>query len=665
MITKLLIANRGEIARRIQRTCREMGISTVAVHSDADRGAVFVQEADEAIALGGNTPAESYLDLEKILSAALRTGAEAIHPGFGFLSENAGFARRVREAGLIFVGPTPEAIEAMGDKASSKWLLETHGVPLIPGYQGEDQSPACLEAEALRIGFPLLVKASAGGGGKGMRIVRRAEELPGALEAARSEALSAFGDGRLLLERYFDHARHIEVQVVGDHHGKILHFHERECSMQRRFQKVIEEAPSPTLTPQQRERVCASALRVAGAIAYTNAGTVEMLLDPEGNHYFLEMNTRLQVEHPVTETVTGFDLVRLQLEVAQGLPLLPEQAEIPLRGHAIEARLYAEDAREDFRPATGTVHVWETGGVPGLRLDSGVEAGSSVEAFYDPMIAKIIAGGPTRTEAMARLYRGLSELAALGIVHNRGFLMALLRHEDFAANRFDTRWIERNLDDLKQRLVPTQEQLEEYALAATMARWQARQHQRRLLRHLPSGWRNLFYQPQRETFRAGEETLEVRYRCTAANGFECTVNGRAYAVELSAPPTAHSVAMTVNGRRRRFSVAQVGQGLFHIQAPGETDQRLLAEERFPLPEETRAAGSHTAPMPGQVVRLLVEEGETVEEGRPLLVLNSMKMENVLYAATSGRVVSLFVAAGQFVEADTLMLVIAAEGEPTA
>jgi acetyl/propionyl-CoA carboxylase alpha subunit len=660
MITKLLIANRGEIARRVMRTCREMGIATVAVHSDADRRSVFVREADEAISLGGNTPAESYLDQEKIVAAALRTGAEAIHPGFGFLSENASFARRVREAGLIFVGPTPEAIEAMGDKASSKALLESHGVPLIPGYQGEDQSTARLESEALRIGFPLLVKASAGGGGKGMRIVRDAADLHGAIEAARGEALSAFGDGRLLLERYFDLARHIEVQVVGDHHGKILHFFERECSMQRRFQKVIEEAPSPTLTPEQREQICASALRVAGAIGYTNAGTVEMLLDPQGNHYFLEMNTRLQVEHPVTEIVTGFDLVRLQIEVAQGLPLRVEQNEIALRGHAVEARLYAEDAREDFRPATGTVHVWQVGEVPGLRLDSGVESGSSVEAFYDPMIAKVIAGGATRTEATARLYRGISELAALGIVHNRSFLMALLRHPDFAENHFDTRWIERNLPDLKSRLTPTENQLDEYALATTLFRWRERENRRDLLRHLPSGWRNLHYAPQREAFRFGADAREVLYRFDSPNRFACTVNGRSYAVELHPEEEPNAVSMSVDGRRRRFCLAATGANQYHVQAPGESDLRIAAEDRFPLPEETRAAGSHTAPMPAHGGRLLVEEGETVEEGRPLLVLNSMKMENVLYAATSGKVTSLLVAAGQFVEADTLMLVIATE-----
>ena len=660
MITKLLIANRGEIARRIMRTCREMGISTVAVHSDADARAPFVQEADEAISLGGNTPAESYLDQDKLVAAALRTGAEAIHPGFGFLSENASFARRVLEAGLVFVGPTPEAIEAMGDKARSKELLRSHGVPLIPGYEGTDQSAARLEAEALRIGFPLLVKASAGGGGKGMRIVRAAGELSSAIAAAQGEARAAFGDDRLLLERYFDSARHIEVQVMGDRFGKILHFFERECSLQRRFQKVVEEAPSPTLSPEQRARICESALLVARAIGYTNAGTVEMLLDPEGNHYFLEMNTRLQVEHPVTETVTGFDLVRLQLEVAQGLPLRPEQDDIQLCGHALEARLYAEDAREDFRPATGLLQTWEARNVPGLRLDSGVEAGSSVEAFYDPMIAKVIAGGSTRAEAAARLYRGLSELSALGIVHNRAFLMALLRHPDFAANRFDTRWIERTLPEWKQRLEPTPNLLDEYALAATLYRWSVRDGRRNLLGSLPSGWRNLFYQPQSEIFRCGEHTLAVRYRFHAPNRFECSVNGQPYEVELSPERELHAVTFTANGRRRRYAIAATGANALHLQATGETDLRLVAEERFPLPVETRAAGSHTAPMPGQVVRLLVEEGDRVEAGHPLLVLNSMKMENVLYAATTGKVASLMVAAGQFVEADTLMLIIAPE-----
>ena len=506
---KVLVANRGEIARRIVRTLREMGLESVAIFSEADRDAPHAAEADEAVFVGAAPSTESYLNQEAILGAARAVGAGAIHPGYGFLSENAEFAERCVEAGLVFIGPPAEAIRSMGDKAAAKALAAKAGVPVLEGFALADVDAGEVEQLATELGFPLLVKAAAGGGGKGMRAVREVAELEQALVAARREAEGAFGDGSLLLERLVTAPRHVEVQILADAQGHTVHCFERDCSIQRRHQKVFEEAPSPAVDPELRERLGAAAVDLARAVDYRGAGTVEFLLDSNGEFYFLEMNTRLQVEHPVTECITGLDLVRLQVEVAQGQPLPFEQADLAISGHAIEARLYAEDPSNDFLPATGTVALWRVPELPGLRVDSGVEAGSEVSVHYDPMLAKVIAQGTTRDEALRRLHRGLAELALGGPTNNREFLLAVLEHDAFRTGEVDTHFLERH--DTRAR-TPEPKALEAHAIVAMLHRFlHRRARPGSLPPGVPSGWRNNPWRPQEELFEHADESVAVRY----------------------------------------------------------------------------------------------------------------------------------------------------------
>jgi 3-methylcrotonyl-CoA carboxylase alpha subunit len=464
---KILIANRGEIAVRVIRACREMGLKTVAVYSEADAAALHVQMADQAWCVGPPPARESYLNQARLLEVARESGADAIHPGYGFLSENAEFARACREQGLIFIGPSPEAMELMGSKIASKRCMDQAGVPTVPGYYGDDQSDSRLQAEALRIGFPLLVKASAGGGGKGMRVVQQADQLLPALAAARREALNAFGDQAVFLERYFSSVRHIEFQILADQHGQVLHLFERECSLQRRHQKVIEEAVSPALTPELREAMAAAAVQAARAVDYVNAGTIEMLLDPHHQFYFLEMNTRLQVEHPVTECITGLDLVKAQIQVAMGQPLPWQQSDIVCRGHAIEARLYAEDPDHQFMPTTGHIRYLRLPQGPGIRLDSALYPQQEITPFYDPMLAKLVAWGPDRESARQRLIQALKECVILGLVTNIPYLIRVLEHPGFQAGQLDTHFLERHASALGP---PTELPLPVQAVAALRGR---------------------------------------------------------------------------------------------------------------------------------------------------------------------------------------------------
>ena len=444
-IKKILVANRGEIAIRVMRTARAMGIATVAIYADADRDALYVNVADEAIAIGGNHASESYLDMNKIIAATKQVGADAIHPGYGFLSEHAGFAQRCNEEGITFIGPSAATITAMGTKIGAKELMLKAGVPVVPGYQGADQSLTTLKKEAEKIGYPILLKASAGGGGKGMRIVNKAEELATAIEGANREAEKSFGDGSLLMEKYFPMAKHIEFQIFGDEYGNYTHFYDRECSLQRRYQKVIEESPSPSLTADLRKKMGDAAVAAARAIGYSNAGTVEFLLDKAGDFYFLEVNTRLQVEHPVTEETTGLDLVRLQIEVAQGMPLTVSAVNTPHIGHAIECRICTEDPENNFLPATGTIEYWNAPVLEGIRYDSGAQTGSKVDIYYDSLLAKVIAKGASRHEAIQRMVSALDKMSILGITTNKDFLKALLGHGAFIDGSFDTKLIEREI----------------------------------------------------------------------------------------------------------------------------------------------------------------------------------------------------------------------------
>ncbi|GAB3978976.1 biotin carboxylase N-terminal domain-containing protein [Actinoallomurus acanthiterrae] len=639
MISRLLVANRGEIARRVFRTCRDLGITTVAVFSDPDASLPHAAEADLAVRLPGATPADTYLDQEAIVAAAKASGADAIHPGYGFLSENAAFADAVVAAGLTWVGPSPEAIAAMGSKIEAKRLMKAAGVPVLPELDPETVTD-----------FPVLVKASAGGGGRGMRVVRAADELPGAVEAARREAASAFGDPTVFCEPLLTGARHIEVQVLADSHGTVWTLGERECSIQRRHQKVIEEAPSPAVDAALRQRLSEAASAAARAIGYTGAGTVEFMLAPDGGFYFLEVNTRLQVEHPVTECVYGVDLVALQIEVAEGAVLRDPPRR---RGHAIEARLYAEDPAEGYRPHSGPLHAFAIPGVDaefavpsgyGLRLDSGVVSGSVVSTHYDPMLAKVIAYAPTRAAAVRRLAAALAGARVHGLVTNRDQLVTTLRHEAFLLGATDTGFLDRHPTTAP---LAGEEAVRLSALAAALARAAANRRAAPVLRGLPGGWRNVTSQPQRTVF----EEAEVAYRLTRDG---LAADDHPTVTLVSAEPG--EVVLDDDGVRLRFAVASYDRRVHVDSVLGPVT--LTAVERLPDPAEQVAPGTLVAPMPGSVVRVAVREGETVERGQPVLWLEAMKMEHEILAPAAGVVTALHAEVGRQVETGAVLAVVA-------
>ncbi|QHA05382.1 ATP-grasp domain-containing protein [Streptomyces broussonetiae] len=612
MISTLLVANRGEIACRIFRTCREQGIRTVAVHSDADADALHARVADTAVRLPGAAPAETYLRGDLIVKAALAAGADAVHPGYGFLSENPDFARAVRDAGLTWIGPSPEAIEAMASKTRAKELM---GIASLA------------ESDVTEARLPVLVKAAAGGGGRGMRIVRRMEDLSAALEGARAEATSAFGDGEVFVEPYLEHGRHVEVQILADTHGTVWPLGTRDCSLQRRHQKVVEEAPAPGISEGLAEELRTLAVRAARSVSYVGAGTVEFLV-ADGRAHFLEMNTRLQVEHPVTEAVFGIDLVAEQLRVAEGHALEKEPPRA--RGHAIEARLYAEDPARDWAPQTGTLHRLA---VPaGVRLDTGYTDGDTIGVHYDPMIAKVVAHAPTRAQALRRLAGALERAELHGPVTNRDLLVRSLRHEEFTTARMDTGFYTRHLTAL------TAPAPDPYApLAAALADAHGRSRF--------GGWRNLPAQPQVKRYEVAGQEHEVRYRCTrdglAADGVRVV------------HADAHTVVLEVDGVRRRFEVFAYGDEI-HVNTT-----RLTALPRFPDPAAQLAPGSLVAPMPGTVVRIAegLEEGVPVAAGQPLIWLEAMKMQHRITAPAAGTLTALPVCAGQQVQPGTLLAVV--------
>jgi propionyl-CoA carboxylase alpha chain len=652
-IRKLLVANRGEIALRVIRTARDMDIATVAVFSPADSGAPFVRAADEAVPLPGDSPADSYLNRPKIIQAALRAGAGAVHPGYGFLSENAGFARDCARAGLTFVGPPPEAIEAMGSKVAAKELMAAAGVPVLPAVT---VTGAALP-EVADVGFPLLVKACFGGGGRGMRVVRDQADLAGAVASAQREAAAAFGDGTVFLERYLDAPRHIEVQIFGDHHGNVVHLFERECSIQRRYQKIIEEAPSPAVDDTLRRELGAAAVAAGKAIGYVGAGTVEFILDSGGQFYFLEVNTRLQVEHPVTELVTGLDLVALQLLVVEGNPLPDEVRFATLAGHAVEARLYAEDTSHDFRPATGTVHTFTVPDWPGLRVDAGIAAGSQVGVHYDALLGKVIAHGATRDQACRRLARALADTRLHGVVSNRDLLVGILRHPEFRAGQLDTGFLSRHnpgqlatswRDPAAARL---------HALAAALAGQAGRRAAAPVLATIPSGWRNVPGGPQQVTFDCDGRQLAVRYR-VGRDGVKAEVDGEAVDEFVLRSAEPGLVVADLAGIRREFSVARVGHVYYVDSHLGATT--LTELPRFPEPESVRSPGSLLAPMPGTVVRIEVAPGAAVTASAPVVVLEAMKMEHTVVAPHDGTVTSVGVTAGQPVDVGTVLAVVEAQ-----
>jgi geranyl-CoA carboxylase alpha subunit len=631
----ILVANRGEIALRVIRTAKALGYRSIAVYSEADSAAPHVKAADGAALIGAPPVGESYLSVDRILAAAKQTSAEAIHPGYGFLSENADFARACEAAGLTFIGPTAEAIDVMGNKAEAKRRMIEAGVPCVPGYEGEDQSETVFQKAAEEIGFPVMVKASAGGGGRGMRLVADPAELPAALKLARSEAENAFGSGELILEKAITRPRHVEIQVVADTHGNVIHLGERDCSVQRRHQKVIEEAPCPVMTPDLRAKMGEAAVEAARSIAYRGAGTVEFLLDESGKFYFLEMNTRLQVEHPVTELITGLDLVALQIAVARGETLGLSQAEVPLKGHAIEVRLYAEDPAQDFLPSTGKIDLWRPPTGEGIRTDAGIETGLEISPFYDPMLAKIIAWGETREIARGRLLKALENTALFGPRSNRDFLIAALGRDSFARGEATTAFIPEEFSEAD--LKDTQPTLEQAATAAVLHFVEGQERASALSLSAPEELRNwrssgalvsryhydvadtdidLTVSPQSRSeyvVRQGDEQIDIKVLNQDSILTEVLVGDSKRQV-LSCIPAPRQIYLSMDGRAFSFR-NRVG---------------LVAGM-----DDAGGSGTVVAPMPGKLLEVFVNEGDSVTKGDRLAVLEAMKMQHEITASVDG------------------------------
>ncbi|HXQ62653.1 MAG TPA: biotin carboxylase N-terminal domain-containing protein [Acidimicrobiales bacterium] len=678
MIAKLLVANRGEIARRIMRSAHAMGIDCVAVCSDPDAGAPHVTEADEVVRLAGSTPAETYLRGDALVAAALACGADAVHPGYGFLSEDAAFARACGASGLVFVGPPPDVIEAMGSKLAAKATMAGAGVPILPTVRIPDGTDGVGRIEGQRVeggpiegalvesalvdaaselGWPVLVKASAGGGGRGMRVVERPDDLADAVASAAREAAGAFGDGTVFLEPYISRPRHVEVQILGDVHGTVVHLFERECSIQRRHQKIVEECPSPAVSASLRAEICATAVAAARAIGYVGAGTVEFLLLPDGSFAFLEVNTRLQVEHPVTELVTGLDLVRLQLLVAEGRPLPPEALDPQIQGHAIEVRLYAEDPTRSWRPSAGHLHRFQVPTVPGIRVDSGVEDGSEVSPFYDPMLAKVIAHGPTRAEAARALAGVLDRSQIHGVTTNRDLLVRILRHREFLNAEIDTGFLVRHDPALLGAPKATAEIERLHAVAAALAAQADRRQRAPVLAGLPSGWRNNPSQLQTCTFSGRSDRIDVGYRFDR--------HGRCTEVAVDGAPrpdievvacAADGAILSIAGVLKRYSVDRFGASSW-VDGP-DGSSAFTELPRFSPPGSQLAVGALVAPLPGTVVKVAVAPGDRVQAGDTLVAIEAMKMEHEVKATAGGTVAEVHVAAGEQVESGRLLVVIA-------
>jgi geranyl-CoA carboxylase alpha subunit len=652
--SKILIANRGEIALRIMRTARRLGYGVVAVYSRADAGALHVREADEAVCIGEALPAQSYLRIEAIIAAAKASGADAVHPGYGFLAENEDFAAACRDAGLLLIGPSPEAIKAMGNKAGAKTIMQAAGVPCVPGYQGADQSDAVMLAEAGKIGFPVMIKAVAGGGGRGMRLVADAASFPDLLRSARSEAQGAFGDASVILERAIVNPRHIEIQVFGDRHGNAIHLGERDCSVQRRHQKLIEEAPSPAVSPELRARMGTIAVNAIKSIGYEGAGTLEFLLDRDGNFYFMEMNTRLQVEHPVTEAITGLDLVELQLRVAAGEPLGLRQEDVNFSGHAIEVRLCSEDAAHDFVPQSGRMALWQTPGE--LRVEHALQSGSEIPPFYDSMIAKLISHGTNRDAARRKLVQGLEQTVAFGVTTNQAFLAACLRHPVFAAGEATTAFIGQHRDEL---LAPRSGEPSDVALAALLLHVTGR--------HAPP-WR-------------GGRTLAPTFPVPA----RIEIDGKIHELEIARERDSGGYVASLEGNDTRLEVDELSRDTIRYRINGLTesarffrdDDRLyllhhgISHSIRNLTLATPAAAANSgsdgkvrAAMNGRVVAVLVKQGERVEAGQPVMTLEAMKMQHVHVAPISGTISAIDVAEGEQVTTGKIVAEIEADPPPT-
>ncbi|MEP3891881.1 MAG: acetyl-CoA carboxylase biotin carboxylase subunit [Hellea sp.] len=649
--SSILIANRGEIACRIIRTAKTMGLKTVAVYSEADAKAPHAKMADQAVCIGPAPVSESYLVMDKILEAAKQTGAQAIHPGYGFLSENAAFAKACQKAGIVFIGPNPDAINLMGDKAKSKRRMIKAGVPCVPGYQGENQDDATLLKESEAIGFPIMVKAAAGGGGRGMRFVTEPKLLPDAIKDARSEAINAFGSDVLILERAVQRPRHVEIQIFADKYGNTIHLGERDCSVQRRHQKVLEEAPCPVMTPALRKAMGAAAVKAAKDIGYVGAGTVEFMLDSAGEFFFLEMNTRLQVEHPVTEMITGLDLVALQIQVARGEYLGLTQDDITLTGHAIEARLYAEDPANDFLPATGTIALFTPAAGNGIRIDSGVETNGEVSPFYDPMIAKVIAYGATREEARVKLITALEGTALFGLKTNKSFLIDALAHPVFAKGEATTAFIAENFkaEDLAQPGLSDNAAITAALLQFLLSRDRALEKSLPITQHLMN-WSSATKIGTPYSYQDGKDIILMKVTPRSRNSY--LINDKTVTVLSREESTIH---LDIEGERFK--------ALYFAPAPAEIELAIRGDS-FKLTNQNAiiasladaaGVGAVLAPMHGSLLELFVEVGDTVVKGQRLAVLEAMKMQHEILAEIDGIVAEVHVAAGTQVAADAVMI----------
>jgi len=653
--TSILVANRGEIACRVIRTARAQGYRTVAVYSEADAGAPHVQMADEAVCIGPSPVNESYLVQDNILRAAATSGAGAVHPGYGFLSENADFARACEEAGLVFIGPGPDAIHLMGNKAEAKRRMIEAGVPCVPGYEGTDQSDAVLLEEGARIGPPLMVKAAAGGGGRGMRLVHDLKELANAIKLARAEAESAFGSGELILEKAIIRPRHVEVQVFADSQGNTIHLGERDCSVQRRHQKVVEEAPCPVMTEALRAEMGAAAVAAAASIRYRGAGTVEFLLDESGRFYFLEMNTRLQVEHPVTELVTGLDLVALQLQVAQGEPLGLTQDEITLTGHAIEVRLYTEDPSQDFLPTSGPIDLWSPPQGVGIRVDGGIATGQQISPFYDPMVAKIIASGPTRDIARLRLIEALQETVLFGPCHNRDFLVACLQKECFAAGLATTAFIAEEFTALEMAGVTPG--FSDSAVAAVIEL--ALEHQALyadsvIVAPQLRDWSSASALLSRKRYQHGEVLHDLAVMALGSGSYQVFDASQSCLVELLSLEGS-SAHVGIDGARHVARFHTPRSGKLYLSIDGRAAQYLDMIRLDGALEHSGGSGRVSAPMHGLLLEVRVAPGDVVESGQTLAVLEAMKMHYEIVAEANGTVREVMAEAGKQVAAEDVLI----------
>jgi geranyl-CoA carboxylase alpha subunit len=653
--SSILVANRGEIACRVIRTAQAQGYRTVAVYSEADARAPHVQMADEAVCIGPGPVNESYLVQENILQAAAHTGAEAIHPGYGFLSENADFAQAVEDAGLTFIGPTAEAILLMGNKAQAKRRMIEAGVPCVPGYEGEDQNDETLLAEGAKIDLPLMVKAAAGGGGRGMRLVNDASELDNAIKLARAEAESAFGSDELILEKAVVRPRHVEVQVFADTQGNTIHLGERDCSVQRRHQKVVEEAPCPIMTDKLRAEMGGAAVAAAQSINYRGAGTVEFLLDESGAFYFLEMNTRLQVEHPVTELITGLDLVALQIQVAQGEPLGLAQKDITLEGHAIEVRLYTEDPAQDFLPTSGPVDLWSPARGPGVRVDDGICTGQDISPFYDPMVAKVIASGPTRDIARLRLIEALKDTVLFGTCHNRDFLVACLEKDTFAAGLATTAFIAEEFAE--GEIADSQPTFNDSAVAAVLEL--ALEHEQAFgssVNVAPElrDWSSASPLVYRKRYQHGEAEHDLSVTPIGAAKYRVSQGEESVSVGLLSME-GDSAQVSINGKQRVVRYLMPDPGKLYLSVDGRAAEYCDLIRLDGAQNQAGGGGNIVAPMHGLLLEVRVKVGDTVEEGQTLAVLEAMKMHYEIVAEAEGEVTEVLAEAGNQVAADALLI----------